>query len=90
MAQDKKTEEREYLQYFLSSDEGKKWYQQNRIVFCKGGESPDFTFVTEDKMNILIFLSVTLKIWMVNLVARSIMNALARKLFVLSTIFHNL
>ena len=52
MAQDKKTEEREYLQYFLSSDEGKKWHQQNRIASCKEGEAPDFIFVTEDNQKI--------------------------------------
>ena len=52
MAQDKKTEELEYLQYFLSSDEGKKWRQQNKILSYKDGEAPDFTFVTEDNQKI--------------------------------------
>lgn len=52
MAQDKKTEECEYLQYFLSSDEGKKWHQQNRLVSCKGSEAPDFIFITEDNQKI--------------------------------------
>lgn len=45
MTQDKKPEEREYLQYFLSSDEGKKWYQQNKIVSYRDDEAPDFVFV---------------------------------------------
>ena len=52
MTQDKKTEEREYLQYFLSSDEGKKWYLQNKIKSCLDGESPDFVFITEDNHKI--------------------------------------
>ena len=52
MTQDKKTEEREYLQYFLSSDEGKKWYQQNKIVSYRDDEAPDFVFVAEDNQKI--------------------------------------
>ena len=52
MTQDKKSEEREYLQYFLSSDEGKKWYQQNKIVSYRDDEAPDFIFVTEDNQKI--------------------------------------
>lgn len=48
MSQDKKAEEREYLQYFLSSDEGKKWYQQNKIVSYRDDEAPDFVFTTEN------------------------------------------
>lgn len=52
MAQDKKAEEQEYLQCFLSSDEGKKWYQQNKIVSCQDGEAPDFVFMTEDNKKI--------------------------------------
>ena len=48
MMQDKKPEEREYLQYFLSSDEGKKWYLQNKIVSYRDDEAPDFVFVAED------------------------------------------
>lgn len=52
MSQDKKIEEREYLQYFLSSDEGQKWYQQNKIVSCLDAEAPDFIFMTEDNQKI--------------------------------------
>ena len=32
MAQDKKAEEREYLNYFLASDVGKKWYKENKVT----------------------------------------------------------
>lgn len=52
MAQDKKEEEREYLRYFLSSDEGKKWYQQNKIVSYQDDEAPDFVFITENNRRI--------------------------------------
>lgn len=38
MAQDKKTEEREYLNYFLASDEGKEWYRKNGIVSCQDAD----------------------------------------------------
>ena len=31
MAQDKKAEELEYLNYFLASDEGKNWHKENKI-----------------------------------------------------------
>ncbi|MBQ9270767.1 MAG: hypothetical protein IJ218_00675 [Alphaproteobacteria bacterium] len=52
MAQDKKTEEREYLEYFLASDEGKKWYEKNKIISCQESEHPDFIFMTEDNQKI--------------------------------------
>ena len=52
MAQDKKSEEREYLEYFLASDEGKKWYEKNKIISCQESEHPDFIFMTEDNQKI--------------------------------------
>lgn len=52
MAQDKKSEEREYLEYFLASDEGKKWYEKNKIISCQESEYPDFIFMTEDNQKI--------------------------------------
>lgn len=52
MAQDKKSEEREYLKCFLTSDEGKKWYEKNKIISCQESEHPDFIFTTEDNQKI--------------------------------------
>lgn len=52
MAQDKKSEEREYLEYFLASDEGKKWYEKNKIISYQESEHPDFIFITEDNQKI--------------------------------------
>lgn len=52
MAQDKKAEEKEYLDYFLASEIGKKWYKKNKIVSCQKGEAPDFIFTTEDNKKI--------------------------------------
>ena len=52
MAQDKKSEEREYLEYFLASDEGKEWYEKNKIISCQESEHPDFIFMTEDNQKI--------------------------------------
>ncbi len=52
MAQDKKAEEKEYLNYFLASDVGQKWYKKNKIVSCQETEPPDFIFTTEDNKKI--------------------------------------
>lgn len=52
MAQDKKTEEKEYLNYFLASDEGKNWYKENKIKSHIETEHPDFVFTTEDNHTI--------------------------------------
>lgn len=52
MAQDKKSEERKYLEYFLASDEGKKWYEKNKIISCQETEHPDFIFTTENNQKI--------------------------------------
>ena len=52
MAQDKKTEEREYLNYFLASDEGRKWCRENGIVSCQDAEPPDFIFITKNNQKI--------------------------------------
>lgn len=52
MAQDKKSEEREYLECFLASDEGKKWYEKNKIISYQEAEHPDFIFITEDNQKI--------------------------------------
>lgn len=52
MAQDKKTEEREYLEYFLASKEGKNWYEKNKIISYEETEHPDFIFTTEDNQKI--------------------------------------
>ncbi len=52
MTQDKKSEERKYLEYFLASDEGKKWYEKNKIISCQETEHPDFIFTTENNQKI--------------------------------------
>lgn len=52
MAQDKKTEEREYLNYFLASDEGKEWYRKNGIVSYQDADPPDFIFTTKNNQKI--------------------------------------
>lgn len=52
MAQDKKSEECEYIKYFLTSDEGKKWYEKNKIISCQEAEHQDFIFTTEDNQKI--------------------------------------
>ena len=52
MAQDKKTEEREYLKYFLATKVGKNWYEKNKIISCQETEHPDFIFMTEDNQKI--------------------------------------
>lgn len=52
MTQDKKAEEREYLNYFLASDVGKKWYKENKIKSHMETEHPDFIFTTEDNQTI--------------------------------------
>lgn len=52
MAQDKKFEEKEYLKYFLNTQEGKKWYQKYKFKHCIDEEHPDFIFITHDNKKI--------------------------------------
>lgn len=52
MAQDKKTEEKEYLDYFLASNVGENWYKENKIKSRIETEHSDFIFTTEDNQTI--------------------------------------
>ena len=52
MTKDKKIEEKEYLEYFLTSNEGIKWQNDNKIISYHEAESPDFIFTTKDNQKI--------------------------------------
>ena len=52
MAQDKKSEEKKYLENFLNSPVGQKWRAQQGITSYEGTESPDFIFLTNKNKKI--------------------------------------
>lgn len=60
MTQNKKAEETQYLMAFLSSDEGKKWCKQNKIIDTKNyQESDPLDFIFTNAENKKIGLEIT-------------------------------
>jgi len=48
MAQNKKIEEKDYIDKFLNTELGKNWYQKYNFKDYTEAESPDFIFITQD------------------------------------------